>query len=59
MPNRDRNKARVGSSDVRDKQDVAMSREFKDRIVMLTIAYHNLAVEQEYLRNVSEESNLR
>ena len=31
------------------------SKEFKDRIAVLTIAYHNLAVEQEFMHMVSPE----
>ena len=31
-----------------------MQKEFKDRIAVLTIAYHNLGVEQEFLRMLSE-----
>ena len=31
-----------------------MQKEFKDRIAVLTIAYHNLGVEQEFLKNFSE-----
>ena len=29
------------------------TKEFKDRIAVLTIAYHNLAVEQEFMHMVS------
>lgn len=36
------------------KQQIAMEREFKDRIAVLTIAYHNLGVEQEYLKKYHE-----
>ncbi len=31
-----------------------MEKEFKDRIAVLTIAYHNLAVEQEFLKKYHE-----
>jgi hypothetical protein len=33
---------------------MAMEKEFKDRIAVLTIAYHNLAVEQEFLKKYHE-----
>lgn len=31
-----------------------MQKEFKDRIAVLTIAYHNLGVEQEFLKMYNE-----
>ncbi len=31
-----------------------MQKEFKDRIAVLTIAYHNLGVEQEFLKMFNE-----
>ena len=31
-----------------------MEKEFKDRIAVLTIAYHNLGVEQEFLKKFHE-----
>ena len=31
-----------------------MTKEFKDRITVLTIAYHNLAVEQEFMHTYEE-----
>jgi hypothetical protein len=31
-----------------------MEKEFKDRIAVLTIAYHNLGVEQEFLKKFNE-----
>ena len=51
LPNKDRAK----KPDDKSRQEVenALSREFKDKMVMLTIAYHNLGAEKEYLRNVS------
>ena len=36
------------------KSHMAMEKEFKDRIAVLTIAYHNLGVEQEFLKKFPE-----
>jgi hypothetical protein len=35
------------------EEGMSETKEFKDRIAVLTIAYHNLAVEQEFLHMVS------
>ncbi len=35
------------------EEGINETKEFKDRIAVLTIAYHNLAVEQEFLHMVS------
>jgi len=36
------------------REGINDTKEFKDRIAVLTIAYHNLAVEQEFMYMVSE-----
>ena len=36
------------------ENDVGEKREFKDRISLMTIGYHNLAVEQEFLKMYPE-----
>lgn len=33
-----------------NKKQVQMQKDFKDRVAVLTIAYHNLGVEQEFLK---------
>jgi hypothetical protein len=47
LPNKDKVKK---DSKLQAKQE----KEFKDRIAVLTIAYHNLAVEQEFLKSFNE-----
>jgi len=44
-----------GKSDDPATKELENSKEFKDRVSVLTIAYHNLAVEQEFL-NMYEEA---
>ena len=34
------------------------TKEFKDRVTVLTIAYHNLAVEQEFMHMVREKIDI-
>lgn len=38
-----------GNVDEKLREGINDTKEFKDRIAVLTIAYHNLAVEQEFL----------
>ena len=38
------------AADVKLKEQVTMEKDFKDRIAVLTISYHNLGVEQEFLK---------
>jgi flagellar biosynthesis/type III secretory pathway protein FliH len=52
LPNKDKKKNI--SDDKANKQNLAMQKEFKDRIAVLTIAYHNLGVEQEFLKMYHE-----
>lgn len=40
--------------EISQTQRVTMEKEFKDRIAVLTIAYHNLGVEQEFLKKYHE-----
>ena len=40
--------AHFGTTEI-EKKNEAITKEFKDRIAVLTIAYHNLGVEQEFM----------
>lgn len=40
--------------EISGKSQLAIEKEFKDRIAVLTIAYHNLGVEQEFLKKYHE-----
>ena len=48
LPNKD--KKNKESLESKNKQQVQMQKDFKDRVAVLTIAYHNLGVEQEFLK---------
>ena len=50
LPNKDKQKK---SGTGRAREDQHLTKEFKDRIAVLTIAYHNLGVEQEFMTMVS------
>ena len=54
LPHRRVNKRGGGGGD-EDKlaEGMEATKEFKDRVTVLTIAYHNLAVEQEFMHMVS------
>lgn len=53
LPNKDKQKK---SGAGRAREDQHLTKEFKDRIAVLTIAYHNLGVEQEFMKMVSSFS---
>jgi len=42
-----------GHAEEKLRDGINETKEFKDRIAVLTIAYHNLAVEQEFMHMVS------
>ena len=53
LPNKDpKNSSKKG----RALEAEPLTKEFKDRIAVLTIAYHNLGVEQEFMEMVSSVS---
>ena len=51
LPNKAQ-KAKLPAEEIKER-DEAITKEFKDRIAVLTIAYHNLGVEQEFMKMVS------
>ena len=55
LPNKDK-KTRQGNA-ARAAESVQVTKEFKDRIAVLTIAYHNLGVEQEFMKMVRNPLN--
>ena len=52
LPNKEKKK-NLGNA-AHAKESVQVTKEFKDRIAVLTIAYHNLGVEQEFMKMVSK-----
>lgn len=53
LPNKDPKNA---GKKARALEAEPLTKEFKDRIAVLTIAYHNLGVEQEFMEMVSSVS---
>ena len=53
LPNKDPKNA---GKKARALEAEPLTKEFKDRIAVLTIAYHNLGVEQEFMEMVSPVS---
>ena len=51
LPNKAQ-KGKLPAEEIKER-DEAITKEFKDRIAVLTIAYHNLGVEQEFMKMVS------
>ena len=52
LPNRDQKKPKSNSE--RAAEDQRLTKEFRDRIAVLVIAYHNLGVEQEFMKMYHE-----
>ena len=51
LPTKDKKKRRSEyKNDEEYEANLKLEKEFKDRIAVLTIAYHNLGVEQEFLK---------
>ena len=48
-----KDKGYAGHAEEKLRDGINETKEFKDRIAVLTIAYHNLAVEQEFMHMVS------
>ena len=54
LPNKEKKKNAGNTAHA--KESVQVTKEFKDRIAVLTIAYHNLGVEQEFMKMVSKRT---
>ena len=52
LPNREMKKQKSNSE--RAAEDQKLTKEFRDRIAVLVIAYHNLGVEQEFMKMYHE-----
>lgn len=55
---KDKRSGAFGSQEEKLREGINETKEFKDRIAVLTIAYHNLAVEQEFMHMVSQTDAL-